>query len=349
MASPHAPSQAAIPAMRRARTAWLAALLVLAWGTCPAAAQAVPDGPATSEALAVEDAPVPSPAEAARPEAMAEPRIGEGTAGSAAPDAGAPALPDGAVPATSPAGPAAADNAGDRPSVRATLPHDLSPWGMFMAADWVVKGVMIALVLASVLVWTVWLTKSVELATARRRAKRALVLLGTARSLAEATEKVGFLGTPAAAMVRAATQELHLSADALDRDGVKERVASQLERIEAAAGRRMAAATGILANIGSTAPFVGLFGTVWGIMNSFIGISTAQTTNLAVVAPGIAEALLATAAGLIAAIPAVVIYNLLVRSIAGCRALLADASAEIRRLVSRDLDRGALRHASAAE
>ena len=95
----------------------------------------------------------------------------------------------------------------------------------------------------------------------------------------------------------------------------------------------------MLATIGATAPFVGLFGTVWGIMNSFIGISKAQTTNLAVVAPGIAEALLATAIGLVAAIPAVVIYNIFARRIGAYRALLADLSAEILRLVSRELDR----------
>ena len=98
--------------------------------------------------------------------------------------------------------------------------------------------------------------------------------------------------------------------------------------------------TGILATVGATAPFVGLFGTVWGIMNSFIGISKQHTTNLAVVAPGIAEALLATALGLVAAIPAVVMYNMFARWISGYRALHADASAEILRLISRDLDRG---------
>jgi biopolymer transport protein ExbB len=99
--------------------------------------------------------------------------------------------------------------------------------------------------------------------------------------------------------------------------------------------------TGVLATIGATAPFVGLFGTVWGIMNSFIGISKSHTTNLAVVAPGIAEALLATAFGLAAAIPAVVIYNVFARSIAGYRAGLGDAAAEVLRLVSRDLERAA--------
>ena len=127
----------------------------------------------------------------------------------------------------------------------------------------------------------------------------------------------------------------------MDRDGIRSRIASRLERIEIARGRSIIRGTGVLATIGATAPFVGLFGTVWGIMNSFIGISKAQTTNLAVVAPGIAEALLATAFGLVAAIPAVVIYNVFSRQIAGYRGLLGDASAEIERLVSRDLDRRA--------
>ena len=106
---------------------------------------------------------------------------------------------------------------------------------------------------------------------------------------------------------------------------------------------------GVLATIGATAPFVGLFGTVWGIMNAFIGISEAHTTNLAVVAPGIAEALLATALGLVAAIPAVVIYNHLTRSIAGYRALLGDASVMVMLLVSREGDRSLFRLARAAE
>ncbi len=141
------------------------------------------------------------------------------------------------------------------------------------------------------------------------------------------------------ALLRAAGEELRLSAGALA--DVKERIASRLERIEAANGRAMIRGTGILATVGATAPFVGLFGTVWGIMNSFIGISKQHTTNLAVVAPGIAEALLATALGLVAAIPAVVMYNMFSRWVAGYRALNADASAEIMRLISRDLDRGA--------
>jgi biopolymer transport protein ExbB len=224
---------------------------------------------------------------------------------------------------------------------RSDLPHDLSPWGMFMAADWVVKGVMIGLAFASLVTWTVGFAKSLEIAGAKARAGRTLKVIRTSRTLSDAVEAVERRGGPAVLMLRAAAEEVVLSEAAIDHthgEGVKERVASVLSRIEAYAGRRMSRGTGVLATIGSTAPFVGLFGTVWGIMNSFIGISESQTTNLAVVAPGIAEALLATAIGLVAAIPAVVIYNVFARSITGYRQLLADAAAGVERLVSRDLD-----------
>ena len=233
------------------------------------------------------------------------------------------------------------------------LPRDLSPWGMFMAADIVVKAVMVGLVFASVLTWTIWFAKAIELMLARRRLIVAIGALSKARSWSEATAGLKARDGTTAALIRSADTELQLSAGAISPDGVKERIASRLERLEAAAGRQMIRGTGILATIGATAPFVGLFGTVWGIMNSFIGISKAHTTNLAVVAPGIAEALLATALGLVAAIPAVVMYNMFSRWIAGYRALHADASAEILRLVSRDLDRGVFdqrrRNVSAAE
>jgi biopolymer transport protein ExbB len=208
----------------------------------------------------------------------------------------------------------------------ASLPHDLSPWNMFRSADRVVKGVIVGLALASVLAWTVALAKFIELWLLRRTLLPALGRLEGARSLHEARAAIGDCG-PAAVLSHAALI-----------DGIKERVASRLERIEARAGRAMTRGTGILATIGATAPFVGLFGTVWGIMNSFIGISKAQTTNLAVVAPGIAEALLATAIGLVAAIPAVVLYNMLARHTALCRALIGDAAASVMRLLSRDLE-----------
>jgi biopolymer transport protein ExbB len=210
---------------------------------------------------------------------------------------------------------------------------------MFVTADTLVKAVLIGLVIASVVTWTVWLAKTIELITARRRERRALATLASVRSVAEAVQQLRGTRSTAGEFVEAAMTELHLCDDAMDREGIKERVASRLERIEANRGRLMMRSTGVLATIGATAPFVGLFGTVWGIMNSFIGISKSQTTNLAVVAPGIAEALLATAFGLAAAIPAVVIYNVFSRQIAAYRALLGDASAEVLRLVGRDLDR----------
>ena len=227
-------------------------------------------------------------------------------------------------------------------AINAALPHDLSPLGMFLAAGPVVQAVMAGLALASVVTWTIWLAKTLELASAKRQAGAALTELEQARSLAQAADAVGFVRGPVGDMLRAAMAEAHLSEDLPHGEGVKERAASRLERIEAAAGRRMMRGTGVLASIGSTAPFVGLFGTVWGIMTSFIGIAAARTTNLAVVAPGIAEALLATAVGLVAAIPAVVVYNVFARSIAGYRAQLADASACVLRHLSRDLDRRAL-------
>ena len=236
-------------------------------------------------------------------------------------------------------------DAASLPDVSALLPRDLSPWGMFLHADLVVKIVMIGLALASFVTWTVCLAKAFELASARRVAYRQLRALAQARSLAEVQMRDA---SPISRLVAAAEREIELSAD-LRPDGLKERIALQLERIELAASRQIGRGMGVLATIGATAPFVGLFGTVWGIMNSFIGISKAHTTNLAVVAPGIAEALLATALGLVAAVPAVVIYNMFARSITGYRALLADASAQVIRHVSRDLDRSRLPLSRAAE
>ena len=221
------------------------------------------------------------------------------------------------------------------------LPHDLSPWGMFMGADVVVKGVMIGLAFASVLTWTILIVKLMEMLGAARAAQRSAALIATAPTLAEAVAAAANRSDPASRMLRIAAEEVERSAPALEAagtEGLKERVSSYLSGIVSTAGRKAGVGTGLLATIGSTAPFVGLFGTVWGIMNSFIGISESQTTNLAVVAPGIAEALLATALGLVAAIPAVVIYNFFARQITGYRLRLSDAAAGVERLVSRDLD-----------
>ena len=257
-----------------------------------------------------------------------------------APAATSPA-PQPAAPAVTTAAQAPTPVAAPASDALLKLPRDLSPWGMFMAADIVVKAVMLGLAFASVLSWTIWFAKAIELMTARARMRRAVDTLNQARAWSDVTLSLQGRASGAGALVDAASAELQLFADTLAPDGVMERIASRLERQEAAAARQMIRGTGILATIGATAPFVGLFGTVWGIMNSFIGISKAHTTNLAVVAPGIAEALLATALGLVAAIPAVVMYNMFSRWTAGYRAQHADASAAILRIISRDLDRGA--------
>ncbi len=220
----------------------------------------------------------------------------------------------------------------------ASLPHDLSPWGMFLAADIIVKCVMVGLAIASLITWTVALAKGLELLVAKRRVRAGLTQLAASPSLRDASQALTRNRGRIPQFVAAALGEAERSAG-LPVEGIKERAAALLTRLEQRAGRAMTRGTGALATIGATAPFVGLFGTVWGIMNSFIGISKANTTNLAVVAPGIAEALLATALGLVAAIPAVVIYNLFARSITSYKSLLADASTEVMRHLSRDLDR----------
>jgi biopolymer transport protein ExbB len=229
------------------------------------------------------------------------------------------------------------------------LPRDLSPWKMFMEADIVVKSVMIGLAFASVITWTVWMAKTIELWAAKRRVRNALRKLAAANSIAEATSLIDSKRGAVPAMLRAAVAETRASWDVADKYAIKERVSARLDRIELAAGRDINRGTGVLATIGSTAPFVGLFGTVWGIMNSFIGISEVQTTNLAIVAPGIAEALLATAFGLVAAIPAVIIYNHFARAIGGYKALVGDASVTVLGLLSRDFDRGVRPELRAAE
>ena len=235
---------------------------------------------------------------------------------------------------------AAADNA--------LLPRNLSPWGMFVDADIVVKAVMVGLAFASLVTWTVWLAKTIELRRQASLAKRRVRLLESDTTLSEVEQASDGASDAVAQIIHSAARETKLSRGIVD-DGLKERIALRLERVEAAMSQRIARGTGVLATIGATAPFVGLFGTVWGIMNSFIGISEAKTTNLAVVAPGIAEALLATALGLVAAIPAVVIYNHLARSITAYRALLTDASAQVLLLVSRQRETSAFTLSRAAE
>jgi len=306
-----------------------------------------PSPPVAGPAATAANPSMPAPADAPLAPAATSPTAQPSATSGVAPAAESSPANGGAPSANAPT-PAAAPPPGETTISTAELPQDLSSWGMFVHADIIVKLVMIGLAIASLVTWTVWLAKWLELRSARTAVRRDLRTLENCPTLSQAHEQLRNGTSPTAFLMQAAGNEIRLSAS-LRGDGLKERIAWQLERIEQAASRKMARGTGVLATIGSTAPFVGLFGTVWGIMDSFIGISKAHTTNLAVVAPGIAEALLATALGLVAAIPAVMIYNVLARSTAQYRALLGDASAQVMKLVSRDLDRAKLPLSQAAE
>jgi biopolymer transport protein ExbB len=269
----------------------------------------------------------------------------QGTAPAAPPVAQqAPAAPQ--PPAALPQ-PAAASDAAATPAERegkllkaaAAELKELSPWTMFKSADVVVKAIMIGLAFASLVTWTIFIAKMIELTVVQRKLRSALAKIADARSLAEAQFALGAKGSVLASFLAAAMREARLSAGISSDAGIKERAASNFAEIVRAEARRVRLGMGLLATIGATSPFVGLFGTVWGIMNSFIGISKSQTTNLAVVAPGIAEALLATAIGLVAAIPAVIIYNHFARVTKGYLELVNRASGAAGRLLSRDLDR----------
>jgi len=244
-----------------------------------------------------------------------------------------------AVSTTAPADNAAATDAARPLKGMQTALRELSPWSMFLSADIVVKAVMIGLAFASLVTWTVFIAKMIELTIVQRGLRAALRKIADARSLAEAQFALGSSGTILSRLLAAAMREARLSAGISSDAGVKERAASSFSEIVRAESRRIRLGMGLLATIGATSPFVGLFGTVWGIMNSFIGISKSQTTNLAVVAPGIAEALLATAIGLVAAIPAVIIYNHFARVTKGYLELVGRSSGAAGRLLSRDLDR----------
>ncbi|MFD1487570.1 MotA/TolQ/ExbB proton channel family protein, partial [Ancylobacter vacuolatus] len=284
---PTTPTTLAASLAQRPALNLLLALALLVAGPVAAWAQVQPPAPALSTpatpapAAPGMAAPAPSAFDPLVPPApgMAAPATGEPVHSPAGDAAAAPAAPAADPSATAPAtGEAPADPAasglpldqGEDPSVAAQLPHDLSPWGMFLAADWVVKAVMIGLAFASVVTWTVWLAKTLELAVAKRRLRRALKGYLASATLDEA-RRVDPRG-PAGAMLATTDLELQRSGP-LPADGIKERVSISLSRIEVAAGRAITRGTGLLATIGATAPFVGLFGTVWGIMNSFIGIS----------------------------------------------------------------------------
>lgn len=218
--------------------------------------------------------------------------------------------------------------------------QDLSIWSMYQHADMVVKAVMLGLIVASIITWALFFSKGIELIGAYRQLQKEQQKLSKVKSLDDA------IGIAATFKKNSVTRKLYdevvaektLSAGSHDLNGTKDRASFRLERAVVSISRYMGRGNGYLATIGAISPFIGLFGTVWGIMNSFIGIAHSQTTNLAVVAPGIAEALLATAIGLVAAIPAVVIYNLFARMINTYRGQLGDVAAQATVLLGRDLD-----------
>jgi biopolymer transport protein ExbB len=215
----------------------------------------------------------------------------------------------------------------------------MTAWSMFANADWVVKSVMIILVAASVAAWAIWAAKTTEYRKSRKLLAIDLGALAATHSLGELPDLKSAAAAELAAAASAEAQGAVSLMDSFSTEAVRERVAIRFGAIEARLLQAKQEGFSVLASIGATAPFVGLFGTVWGIMNSFIGISKAQTTNLAVVAPGIAEALLATAFGLVAAIPAVLIYNMLTRVSASYRRQLREVSAMIACALSRDIER----------
>ncbi len=250
-----------------------------------------------------------------------------------------PAVAAPAAPASDAAVPPPEREGGKLLKAAGTELREFSPWSMFMSADIVVKAVMIGLAFASLVTWTVFIAKIIELTVVQRNLRAALNKIADARSLSEAQFALGSKGSVLFSLLAAAMREARMSAGISSDSGIKERAASSFSELVRAEARRIRLGMGLLATIGATSPFVGLFGTVWGIMNSFIGISKSQTTNLAVVAPGIAEALLATAIGLVAAIPAVIFYNHFARVTKGYMELVGRASGAAGRLLSRDLDR----------
>tara|TARA_R110000782_G_scaffold268689_1_gene365584 strand:- start:116821 stop:117636 length:816 start_codon:yes stop_codon:yes gene_type:complete len=224
------------------------------------------------------------------------------------------------------------------------VPEKLTAWSMFMGADWVVKSVMLILVFASVTTWGISIAKYLEF----KKASRAMTIDQKKLDEALSLEEVGSLTCmSSSSIVDAAREEVSDCIDLANprsADAMTDRLSIRLSAVEGEAIQSMRTGFSVLASIGATSPFIGLFGTVWGIMNSFIGISQAQTTNLAVVAPGIAEALLATALGLVAAIPAVLLYNAFSRRMAGFRRQLHSMSARVACMVSRSVERAQVNH-----
>jgi len=264
--------------------------------------------------------------------------------------AAAPAASNAAAPAPEASTSApAADAAGEAPTA---IKHagKLNPVTMFIDATIVVKVVMIGLILASILSWTILIMKMIEFAGLNSASNKYVEAFRGARSIAD-IQKISsseeFEGNPLADMAASAAGEVELSRQAglkiagEHRDTTVGRAVSNISAVQATLAKRLSGGMSFLASVGSSGPFIGLFGTVYGIMNSFIGIANSNTTNLAVVAPGIAEALLATGIGLFTAIPAVIFYNYFQTQISAFGARTEGFIAELTNAISRQLDKGA--------
>lgn len=264
----------------------------------------------------------------------------------------APAEATATAPADAEAAPATeAAPAAEAPAAEGAESHGkLTPAKMFMEADIVVQVVMIGLLLASVFSWVILLIKLFEFGALNRKTDQFLESFRQTRTIADMRRVATsdeFEGNPLADMAAAATDEVELSRQAGlsvtgdHRDTAIGRSQAAVNAVQAGLAKRLSGGQQFLASTGSTAPFIGLFGTVYGIMNSFIGIANTNTTNLAVVAPGIAEALLATGIGLFAAIPAVIFYNYFNTRIASYGTRSDGFNAELMNAISRNLDKGA--------
>jgi biopolymer transport protein ExbB len=299
--------------------------------TAPAAAQA----PGANAAAAGGTAPGAAGAPAATPTAGVTDAAGASTTGAATPS----------------------DNDGDGKTAEGESEGEgggghgrITPVGMFMDAGLVVKAVMIGLILASIFSWTLLIIKMIEFMSLNKSTDRFLEAFRGARSIQDmgriATSEE-FQGNPLADMAGAAAQEVELSRQAglnvtgEHRESTIARAQSAVAAVQAGLAKRLSNGMQFLASVGSSGPFIGLFGTVWGIMTSFIGIAESNTTNLAVVAPGIAEALLATGIGLFAAIPSVIFYNYFQTRIAAFGTRSEAFVAELMNAMSRQLDKGA--------
>lgn len=264
-----------------------------------------------------------------------------------APAASSAAATDASAPAAD-TGTATDDSSSSTPTSIKKVDVDFV--SMFSGASVVVKIVMTLLAVCSLISWILLVMKLMDFGSLNRTSTNFLEAYRGARSIADINRistSDEFAGNPLADMAAVATEEVQLSKQAglqvsgEHRDGTLHRAEASVAAVQAGLAKRLSGGLSFLASVGSTGPFIGLFGTVYGIMNSFIGIAQMHTTNLAVVAPGIAEALMATGLGLIAAIPAVVMYNIFNSSITNYGTRSEQFVSELMNSLSRQLDKGA--------